>query len=58
MHLLAARPGTIADGTEAVDLGQTPGEIVFLTAADTEIASLSAALDRTVDGFPTVRAAN
>ena len=29
MHLLAAKPGAIADGSEAVDLGQTPGDIVF-----------------------------
>ena len=43
MHLLAATPGTIADGTEAIDLGQTPGDIVFLSAADTELAALSAA---------------
>jgi cobaltochelatase CobN len=43
MHLLAAQPGTIEDGTEAVDLGQTPGDIVFLTAADTEIACLAQA---------------
>ena len=43
MHLLAAQPGTIEDGSEAVDLGQTPGDIVFLTAADTEIACLAQA---------------
>jgi cobaltochelatase CobN len=46
MHLLAAQPGTIEDGSEAVDLGQTPGEIVFLTAADTEIACLAQAQER------------
>ena len=43
MHLLAAEPGTIQDGTAAVDLGQTPAEIVVLRAADTEIACLAAA---------------
>ena len=36
MHLLAAKPGAIVDGTEAVDLGQSPGDIVVLSAADTE----------------------
>jgi len=46
MHLLAAAPGRIDDGGEAVDLGQTPGEIVVLTAADTEIACLAAAQAR------------
>ena len=43
MHLLAATPGAVDDGSEAVDLGQTPGDIVVLSAADTEIASLAAA---------------
>ncbi len=44
MHLLAAAPGTIADGSEAVDLGQTPGDIVVLSAADSELACLARAL--------------
>jgi len=43
MHLLQAQAGGIADGSEAVDLGQTPGDIVVLSAADTEIANLAAA---------------
>jgi cobaltochelatase CobN len=41
MHLLAAAPGTIADGSDAVDLGQTPGEVVVLSAADTELSCLA-----------------
>jgi cobaltochelatase CobN len=43
MHLLATEPGMIADGSAAVDLGQTPGDIVVLASADTEIALLEAA---------------
>ena len=43
MHLLVAKPGQVLDGTEAVDLGQSPGEIVVLSAADSEIACLAAA---------------
>jgi cobaltochelatase CobN len=43
MHLLAAQPGTISDGSEAVDLGQTAGELVVLSAADSELACLAAA---------------
>ncbi len=43
MHLLAALPGTIADGSAAVDLTQTPGDIVMLSSADTELALLAAA---------------
>lgn len=61
MHLLAATPGAIDDGSEAVDLGQTPGDIVFLTAADTEIACLAAAQARRLseaDDAPSLRCAN
>ena len=59
MHLLAARPGTIDDGTEAVDLGQSPGDMVFLSAADTELALLAAARDKLAgDGFPSLRLAS
>jgi cobaltochelatase CobN len=43
MHLLLAQKGTIADGKEAIDLGQTPGDILFLSAADTELAAIAAA---------------
>ena len=41
MHLLIAQKGSIADGSEAIDLGQSPAEILFLSAADTELASLA-----------------
>src|SRR5260370_7662469 len=46
MHLLAAQPGAISDGSAAVDLGQTPADIVVLSAADSEIACLAAAQHR------------
>ncbi len=61
MHLLAATSGAIDDGAQAVDLGQTPGEIAFLTAADTEIACLATAQRRRLDedpSAPSLRAAN
>ena len=58
MHLLAAQPGRVVDGTEAVDLGQTPGDIVILSAADTELACFSSARARTGPVGPTVRLAN
>jgi cobaltochelatase CobN len=60
MHLLAAQQEAIADGSVAVDLGQSPGEIVILTAADSEIACLAATqrLLATEPGFPSLRLAN
>ncbi len=59
MHILTAQPGRIDDGEEAVDLEQTPGDIVVLSAADTELAGLAAAAEAVgdVDG-PSVRLAN
>ncbi len=58
MHLLQAQPGGIADGSEAVDLGQTPGEIVMLSAADTELACLATARATLGEDFPSLRLAN
>ena len=43
MHLLAGDVARIDDGDAAVDLGQPPGDIIFLSAADTELAALAAA---------------
>ncbi|WP_102961093.1 cobaltochelatase subunit CobN [Mangrovicella endophytica] len=58
MHLLLAQKGTIAEGGEAVDLGQSPGDIVVLSAADTEIAALAGAAGRLGDDAPSLRLAN
>ena len=59
MHLLAAKPGAVADGSEAVDLGQSPGDMIVLSAADTEIACLAAARARIAEpGFPSLRLAS
>jgi len=61
MHLLAAQPGSVQDGSEAIDLGQTPGDIVVITAADTEISALALARRMAAEGapdFPSVRLAS
>ncbi|QRM50461.1 cobaltochelatase subunit CobN [Rhizobium sp. BG6] len=51
MHLLLAQQGTISDGEEAIDLGQSPGDVLFLSAADTELAAIAAAYDEAKAGF-------
>ena len=58
MHLLAAKPGAVSDGSEAVDLGQTPGDIVFCSAADTELACLAQAQAALPSDAPSLRLAN
>ena len=58
MHLLQAQPGSIDDGSEPFDLGQTPGDLVFISAADTELAGLSEARAELGDAIGTLRLAN
>jgi cobaltochelatase CobN len=58
MHLLALQPGQIVEGDEAVDLGQTPGDIVVLSAADSDLSCLSRAAAGLGQGAPSVRLAN
>ena len=57
MHLLAAQPGRVVEGA-AVDLAQPPGDIVVLSAADSEIACLAAARGSFDEQFPSVRLAS
>ncbi len=45
MHLLRGNVSHDQSDGEAVDLGQTPGDLVIISAADTELAALAAALD-------------
>jgi cobaltochelatase CobN len=58
MHLLAATPGTVSNGDEAIDLDQSPGEIVFLTVADSELACFAKAAAELGDGAPSIRLVN
>jgi cobaltochelatase CobN len=57
MHLLAATPGNIDDGKEPVDLGQSPADVVMISAADTELAALSGARGE-MDAPPSLRLAS
>jgi cobaltochelatase CobN len=45
MHLLATTTGVVDGGATAVDLKQTPGDVVVLSAADSELAGLAQAVD-------------
>ncbi|WDR06599.1 cobaltochelatase subunit CobN [Devosia rhodophyticola] len=46
MHLLSAQAGAIQQDGEAIDLAQTPGALIFASAADSELAMLAGAADR------------
>src|SRR5436309_306858 len=58
MHLLPTSATNLDEMVEAVDLGQSPGDIVVLSFADSDLAGLAAgwALER--DVLPSVRLAN
>src|SRR5690606_18627494 len=56
MHLLSAQAGALQQDGEAIDLGQTPADIVFASAADSELMMLAAAADRA--GATDLRLAN
>jgi cobaltochelatase CobN len=58
MHLLSATPGTISSGDEAIDLDQSPGDIVILTVADSDLACFAKAAAQLPPGAPSVRLAN
>ncbi len=58
MHLLNARQATTDDDGEAIDLDQSPGDIVYISAADTELRSLAAAQAKRPEEAPSLRLAN
>ncbi len=58
MHLLLAQKGSIADSDEAVDLGQSAGDLLVLSAADTELASLALAQHALGETAPRLRLAS
>ncbi len=58
MHLLLAQPGEVSDGSEAVDLGQTPADVIIISAADTDLAALSEARGAMAGKAPSLRLAS
>jgi cobaltochelatase CobN len=59
MHRIAATPGGWQPGQEGVVfIQQDPAPIVFLTAADTDLQTLAAAVQQLPADFPAVRVAN
>ena len=58
MHLLATTSASIDDLVEPVDLRQSPGDIVVLSFADSDLAGLTVAWAAERDVLPTVRLAN
>src|ERR1700688_2475164 len=58
MHLLTTSSINLDEIVEAVDLGQTPGEIAVLSFADSDLAALAAAWEAERASLPSVRLAH
>ena len=58
MHILASTSGIISEQNDAIDLCQSPGDMVILSAADSDLACLSAAFQRLEPGKHSLRLAN
>ena len=58
MHILSGPIDTMSDAAEAVDLNQTAGDIVILSAADSDLNCLVRANSKTSPKTPSLRLAN
>src|SRR5580700_4475843 len=58
MHLLTTSSTNLDEIVEAVDLGQTPGDIAVLSFADSDLSGLAAAWEAERSGLPSVRLAH
>jgi cobaltochelatase CobN len=57
MHLLRTETRTLDEAEAAVDLAQSPAELVFLSFTDSDMTALARAWDAGRDRYPTLRIA-
>jgi cobaltochelatase CobN len=58
MHVLATQLATLEEADVAVDLGQSPAEIVVLSFSDSDLSALAVAWQREAELLPTLRLAS
>jgi len=58
MHVLATQTASLDEADQAVDLAQSPGEIVILSFSDSDLSALAAAWQGDADNLPSLRLAN
>ena len=58
MHVLATELATLEEADVAIDLGQSPAEIVVLSFSDSDLSALAAAWQQDADVLPTMRLAS
>src|SRR5690348_15778313 len=58
MHVLATQLASLEEADVAVDLGQSPADVVVLSFSDSDLSALAAAWQRDADELPTLRLAS
>jgi cobaltochelatase CobN len=58
MHLLPVTTVSLDETDRAIDLGQTPGDVVVLSFADSDLGALAVAYGRHQDRLPSLRLAS
>ncbi len=58
MHILATQLATLEEADVAVDLGQSPAEVVVLSFSDSDLSALAAAWQGDAGSLPTLRLAS
>ncbi|MFI5000118.1 MAG: cobaltochelatase subunit CobN, partial [Reyranellales bacterium] len=58
MHVLATELAGLDEAEVAIDLGQSPADVVVLSFTDSDLSALAAAWQRDADGLPTLRLAS
>jgi len=58
MHIARIETRTLDETAEAVDLGQSPADIVFLSFTDSDLAAFASAYQRFPEPRPSLRLAN
>src|SRR5271168_1675655 len=58
MHIARIETRSLDETAEAVDLGQSPAEVVLLSFSDSDLAAFAAAWDRMSEPRPSLRLAN
>ena len=58
MHVLATQFATLEEADVAVDLGQSPADVVVLSFSDSDLSALAAAWQQEAELLPTLRLAS
>ena len=58
MHVLATQLATLDDAEAAIDLGQSPADVVVLSFSDSDLSALAVAWQRDAGSLPTLRLAS